>query len=36
MSDVVQLLSMLAIPAAVLLTCRHLNVRETRRDVGPR
>jgi hypothetical protein len=31
-SDLVQVVSMLAIPAAVLLTCRRLNLRAARRD----
>jgi hypothetical protein len=30
--DLVQVVSMLAIPAAVLLTCRRLNLRAARRD----
>jgi hypothetical protein len=32
MSELLQVLSMMAVPAAVLLTCRHLNVREARRE----
>ncbi|MDH6245865.1 hypothetical protein M2432_003518 [Mycobacterium sp. OTB74] len=28
MSDLLQLMSMLALPASVLLTCRHLNRRD--------
>jgi hypothetical protein len=31
-SDLVQVLSMMAIPASVLLTCRRLNRRAARRD----
>jgi hypothetical protein len=31
-SDLVQVLSMMAIPVAVLLTCRGLNRRAARRD----
>jgi hypothetical protein len=35
MSNLFQVLSMMAIPAAVLLTCRYFNVRGDRRSIPP-
>jgi hypothetical protein len=34
MGNLVQVLSMMAIPAVVLLTCRYVNVRAAGRDDG--